>query len=73
MRLQNDSNGFLFKSRDQAIRHGEKIKMDNEPEQIAFLTDKLIKLNNAHLSAMQTNTALFHDCCFEYLAGNKNI
>ena len=73
MSLQSDNNGFLFKSREQAIKHGEKIRMDNEPEQIAFLTDKLIKLNNDHLSAMQTNTALFHDCCFEYLTGNKHL
>ena len=71
MHVQPDPNDFLFKSREHAIQHGEKIRLENEPEQIAFLTEKLIKLNNDHLSKMQANVALYHDCCMEFLIGDK--
>ena len=73
MNVQNDNNGFLFKSRDEAIDYGKKTNLMKEPERIAFLTERLIKVNNDHLSKMQTNVALYHDACMEFLLGDKQL
>ena len=73
MNLQNEKNGFLFKSRDEAMEYGKKTKQMQEPERIAFLTERLIKVNTDLLSKMQTNVALYHDACMEFVLGDQPL
>ena len=61
-------NEKLFKNPKEAIKYGQMAK--DTPEDIGVLTERLIRLVNCHICAIQTNIMMYHEACFEFMNGD---